>query len=106
MSESPGVRDHVLGSVSSTVKNRPLFLYVSPINCRPYCLNTQILPLPFKRITSAQQEEASSVSVLLSSFLLLNPLLSFLAYDQLICMRMTFVAPVISSDNGQLAKRI
>lgn len=31
---------------------------------------------------------------------------SSFAYDHLICMRMTFVAPVISSDNGQLAKRI
>lgn len=30
----------------------------------------------------------------------------FSPYNQLICMRMTFVAPVISSDNGQLAKRI
>lgn len=100
-----------LGAISSTMGNRSLLPWFSFINCKPCSLKILKLSLPFTKITGAQQEEASSISVLLSSFLLFNPLFFFFffpsfAYDHLICMRMTFVAPVISSDNGQLAKRI
>lgn len=97
-----------LGAVSSTMGNSSLLPCFSFINCTPCSLKIFKLSLPSTKITArGSQQHFCAVELFLATqpsfFLFFFP--SF-AYDHLICMRMTFVAPVISSDNGQLAKRI
>lgn len=97
-----------LGAISSTMGNRSLLSCVSFINCKTlFFKNLYIIPSLHQNYRcTARNSQQHFCAVEL--FLATQPSFFFssFAYDQLICMRMTFVAPVISSDNGQLAKRI
>lgn len=74
--DARGRSNACIGAASFGTSSHPLLPFVSYINHKPYSLKIYLLSIFFKRITGAQQEEAGSISALLSSFSLLKPLFS------------------------------